>query len=585
MASGAQPSFSELFTPKLVTVLREGYGLDALRADAAAGLTVAVVALPLSMAIAIASGLPPANGLYAAVVGGFLVSALGGSRFQIGGPAGAFIVLVSATVARHGVDGMLAATMIAGVFLALAGFLRLGAYVRLIPYPVTLGFTAGIAVIIFASQLKDLLGLTLDAAEKGPIAEKLLQDGFALSTISPGAVALSLLTIVLIVTLKRARPRFPAILFAVVVATLIAAVFRLDVATIGSRFGGAPQGLPVFRLPSLSPEQIGAVLPDAFSFALLGAIESLLSATVADGMTGRRCRANCELVAQGAANIAAGMFGAMMVTGTIARTATNVRAGARGPVAGMLHAVALLLFLLIAGPAVAFIPLAALAGVLVVVARNMIEDRAIAALFGASRGDALAFAVTFLLTVFRDLTTAIVAGVAIGALAFLHRISQTAALFPGAFVDEDRADAPMGAREADGKDAGAAGVAVYRLSGALFFGSAASLGAALDRVLAGGRVFILDFAEARFVDTSGAHAVKVFVDKARRQGVDVILSGVDIETARALGGAGIAAPLVRFADSVESARALAGAAMASGDEAGDNRPTVQATREPTGDMR
>ncbi|HUQ52099.1 MAG TPA: SulP family inorganic anion transporter, partial [Gammaproteobacteria bacterium] len=333
------PSFAELFTPKLVTVIREGYGWQQLRADALAGLTVAIVALPLSMAIAIASGASPAQGLYAAIFGGFLVSALGGSRFQIGGPAGAFIVLVATTVQAHGLEGLLLATMLAGLMLAAIGLLKLGTYIKFIPYPVTVGFTAGIAVIILSSQVKDLLGLTLAEPEPGELLDKLPVLWRYLPTLDGTTIAVSLATIVVIATLRRWRPQWPGMLLAVAGAAVVTAGAHLDVMTIGSRFGGIPSGLPLPSLPEMSVDKVREVLPSAVAFALLGAIESLLSAVVADGMTGRRHRSNCELVAQGAANVVSSLFGGICVTGTIARTATNVRAGAHGPVAGMLHSV------------------------------------------------------------------------------------------------------------------------------------------------------------------------------------------------------------------------------------------------------
>ncbi|MGH6930903.1 MAG: SulP family inorganic anion transporter, partial [Dongiaceae bacterium] len=264
----AAPTLAELYTPKLVTILRDGYGLGDLRADAIAGLTVAIVALPLSMAIAIASGATPERGLYTAIIGGFIISALGGSRFQIGGPAGAFIVLVAATVERHGIDGLILATGMAGVFLLLLGILRLGSYIKFIPYPVTIGFTAGIAVIIAASQVRDLLGLTLDGKEPGAILPKLAALGSAIGTLNPAAAALSLLTIMVIVGVKRLRPRWPGMLGAVALAALATWLFDLPVETIGKRFGGIPRTLPLPALPALSPEMIRAVLPDALAFAL-----------------------------------------------------------------------------------------------------------------------------------------------------------------------------------------------------------------------------------------------------------------------------------------------------------------------------
>ncbi|MEE2690039.1 MAG: SulP family inorganic anion transporter [Pseudomonadota bacterium] len=547
-------TFAEQFTPKLFTVLREGYGAKEFRADAFAGATVAIVALPLSMAIAIASGVGPERGLYAAIIGGFLVSLLGGSRFQIGGPAGAFIILVAATVERHGLDGMLLATLLSGLMLMLAGFLRLGAYIRLIPYPVTVGFTAGIAVIIFASQIRDLLGLTIAGETGHGLAGTLETAAGGVGTTNPYAVAISLGTVALIVLLRRWRPSLPGILIAVTLAGAAAALFGLPVETIGTRFGGIPSGLPAPALPAFSLEKLAAVFPDAFSFTLLGAIESLLSATVADGMTGRRHRSNSELVAQGAANVGAAFFGAMVVTGTIARTATNIRAGAHGPVSGMLHSLFLLLFMLVAAPLAAYAPLAALAGVLAVVAWNMIEREAIASLVKTSKGDAAALAATFFLTVFRDLTEAIVAGVAIGALAFISRMAGTAALKSGdGLVVPDRPDGAPSSRPAYDPDRVPEGVAVYRVSGALFFGSAASLAIALDKILAGQRALVLDFSEAAFVDSTGAQAIRAFAEKARRQGVAVVVAGAGAETCRALSAAGLSAKSARYAPSLSAA--------------------------------
>lgn len=424
-ATSAQPSqpqaaAAEMFVPKSITVLREGYSLDTFRADVVAGLTVAIVALPLSMAIAIASGTTPDRGLYAAIFGGFLVSLLGGSRFQIGGPAGAFIVLVAASMARHGIEGVLLATMLAGLFLVIAGVLRIGSYIRYIPHPVTVGFTAGIAVIIFASQIRDLLGIALNGKEPGELIPKLVALGRAIGTTNAAAVAISLVTIVIIVGLRKLRPTWPGMLIGVVVTSVAAASLSFPVETIGTRFGGIPQSFPMPSFPAITLAKIEAVLPDAIMFAVLGAIESLLSAVVADGMTGRRHRSNGELVAQGFANIGSALFGGICVTGTIARTATNVRAGARSPVAGMLHSVFLLAFMLLAAPLASYIPLAALAGVLAVVAWNMAEKHEFVVLL--RRWDtALMLLATFLLTIFIGLAEGIAVGALLGALIFLWR--------------------------------------------------------------------------------------------------------------------------------------------------------------------
>jgi SulP family sulfate permease len=412
---------AHLLKPKLATTLAEGYGLRAFRGDAAAALTVAVVALPLSMAIAVASGVSPERGLYTSIVGGFLVSALGGSRFQIGGPAGAFIVLVAATVARFGVEGLLLTVMLSGLMLTLVGVLRLGSLIRHIPHAVTVGFTGGIAVTILASQLKDLAGLRLTGAEPGPLIPKLAALAHAASTVGPATIGLGLGSAALIFLVRRLRPNWPGMLIAVTLASLIAALLRLPVATIGSRFGGLPHGLPMPSLPPVSVRLLLQVLPAALSFTLLGGIESLLSAKVADGMTGRKHRSNMELIAQGLANMASGLFGGISVTGTIARTATNVRAGARSPMSGMMHAAFILAFMLVAAPVARFVPLTALAGVLVVVCWNMAEKTEFLRLLRDWRTAAVLIA-TFGLTLVRDLTTGIVAGCLVAAaLALIRR--------------------------------------------------------------------------------------------------------------------------------------------------------------------
>jgi sulfate permease, SulP family len=385
LAPSRSPRFIELYIPKLHPVLREHYGLLGFRADLLAGLTVAIVALPLSMAIAIASGVSPERGLYTSIVGGFLVSAIGGSRFQIGGPAGAFIVLLAATVDRHGLDGLIIATILSGFMLLALGFLRLGTFIKYIPYPVTVGFTAGIAVIIFSGEIADLFGLKLAGKEPGPIIPKFVALFDAASTVNSAAVAVAALSLGAIVAVRRWRPRWPAYLIAIVLASVVAWAFQLHLETIGSRFGGIPNSLPMPHLPMLSLGKVLDVLPAAVSFTLLGSIESLLSAVVADSMTGRRHRSNAELVAQGVANIASALFGGICVTGTIARTATNVRAGARGPIAGMMHSLFLLLFVLVAAPLATYIPLAALAAILSAVAWNMAEKHQFATLVRASR--------------------------------------------------------------------------------------------------------------------------------------------------------------------------------------------------------
>jgi len=532
------------FLPKLVTTLAEGYGPRQLRADLLAGLTVAIVALPLSMAIAIASGVPPERGLYTAIVGGFCVSALGGSRFQIGGPAGAFIVLVAATVQAHGLEGLILATILSGFLLVAAGVLRLGTFVKFIPYPVTVGFTAGIAAIIFASQLVPLLGLTLPGKEPGPLLDKLPALWAALPTLRPATVALSLASVAALLALKKLRPHWPRMLVVVALASLVAWALGLDVATIGTAFGGIPDGLPAPHLPAMDWAKVQAVLPVAFSFALLGSIESLLSAVVADGMTGRHHRSNTELVAQGVANVASGLFGGFCVTGTIARTATNVRAGAHGPVAGIAHSLFLLLFILVAAPLAAYIPLAALAAVLALVAWDMVAKPAFATLLRASWGDATVLLVTLGLTLFRDLSEAIVVGFALGAVLFIHRMAQAVSV-------EER---PRGPYREEGADPQAV---VFRVTGAMFFGAVSAVGAALDRIGDGHRLLVVDLSGVTLVDSSAANMIETLARKARRQGVALYVAGAAAPLRRALLAHGARPPLVRYAPSSDAA--LAGA--------------------------
>lgn len=563
-AKPAAPTFAELFTPKLVTILREGYGARDLRADAIAGLTVAVVALPLSMAIAIGSGLTPEKGLFTAVVGGFLISALGGSRFQIGGPAGAFIVLISSIVARQGYDGLVIATMMAGAMMMAIGFLQLGTYIKYIPFPVTVGFTAGIAVIIFASQVKELLGLDM-AHEPAELLHKVVAISAAIGTAKPVTIALAAMSIALIVGLRRWKPKWPTLLISVAIAAALTALLGLDVATIGTRFGGVPRSLPAPSLPEINLARIQALLPDALAITLLGSIESLLSAVVADGMTGRRHRSNCELVAQGVANIAAVIFGGMCVTGTIARTATNVRSGAHGPVSGMLHAVYVLAFMAVAAPLASYIPLASLGAVLAVVSWDMAEKHEFGSLLRSGRGDAAVLLTTFGLTIFADLTLAIAAGVTMGAFLFLDRMAKSIEIDTGAqMVPRDQADDAGAERTVYAPTAAGGDIAVYRISGAFFFGATATVGAVLDGIAKLPRAFILDFENVPLVDTSAAKVLRSSVAKLGRAGTTVYFTGARPSVRAVLLKAGLRAPEVHYlasvADAEEAARAVDGAA-------------------------
>jgi SulP family sulfate permease len=545
--------------PKLFTLLRQGYGLGDLRQDAIAGLTVAIVALPLSMALAIASGATPDKGLITAVVAGLLISALGGSRVQIGGPTGAFVVVVFNVIAQHGYDGLIVATMMAGAMLVLAGIARFGTWIKYIPEPVITGFTAGIAVIIFSSQIKDLLGLGMESVPADFVA-KWQAFWAARDTIDPSVMAVSVGALALIIGLRRFLPKAPGFLIAVVASAAVVSLLGLPVETIGSRFGGIPAALPEPSLPSVTWHQLGELLPSAFTIAFLAGVESLLSAVVADGMTGYRHRSNCELVAQGIANCASAVVGGLPATGALARTATNIRSGARTPVAGMLHAVFLLLFMLILAPLASFVPLAALAAVLVIVAWNMSEVHRFRALMAAPWGDRVVLLLTFGLTVAVDLTVAIEVGVVLAAMLFMHRMSEVSAMGPaGALIDEDEDDFGAGAANAADQRADLpAGVEVFRLRGPLFFGVANRFSDTIDRIAGSPRVYILRMREVPLVDATGAGRLKDFVRRARHGGAVVILSGLQPQPLDVLArmdvlGEGVLL-CADFAEAVEAAR-------------------------------
>lgn len=520
-----------LYLPKSVTVLRqEGYGLSAFRADLLAGLTVAIVALPLAMAIAIASGTTPDKGLITAIVAGFLVSALGGSRFQIGGPTGAFIVVVYGVIAKHGFDGLIIATLMAGAILIVAGLAKLGAWIKYIPEPVVTGFTSGIAVIIFTSQIRDILGLEM-ASPPADFIEKMAAFWSARSTVSVPSVLLALAALGGIVSLRRFAPRWPGFLIAVAGAAAVTFALNLPVETIGSRFGGVPTALPMPHLPRVTWERLRELVQPALTIAFLAGVESLLSAMVADGMTGRRHRSNCELVAQGVANIASGLFGGISATGAIARTATNIRAGARTPIAGMAHAVFLLVFMLALGPLLAFVPLASLAAVLVVVAWNMSEQGRFRHLLGGPIGDRVVLVATFLLTVLVDLTVAIEVGVVLAAIIFMHRMAEATGIERGApLLEQDQDDLAGPSRSPYTARAELpSGVEQFTLRGPLFFGAASRIAMAFEAAFPPPKAFIVDFSDVPLADATGAAALSRFIDQCRRHGVFVILVGLHPE--------------------------------------------------------
>lgn len=523
--------------PQLVSLVREGYSGTQLLQDLLAGVVVGIVAFPLAIAFAIASGVRPEQGLFTAIVAGFLISALSGSRVQIGGPTGAFVVLVFGIVQRFGYDGLAVATVMAGVLLVGLGLARLGAVIRFVPYPVTVGFTSGIALIIAAAQVRDALGLRL-AEVPAEFVEKWVAYGRHLDTLEPSALVLCAATIAVVQLWPRVEPRLPGPLVAVVLTTVAAQLLGLPADTIESRFGAVPTNLPLPRLPQVDWAILPDLVPPAISIALLGGIESLLSAVVADGMTGRRHRSNAELVAQGVANIAAPLFGGIPATGAIARTATNVKNGGRTPIAGLVHALTLLVILMVAGRWAGLIPMATLAGILLVVAYNMSEWQLFVGLLRSGpRGDVLVLVVTFALTVFVDLIVAIQAGFVLAAILFMHRmatVTQVRVLTDQ--ICEDEPDRPDQRSEAWARPPG---VEVFEIRGAFFFGSAQTFGEVIGRIQRPPRVVILRMRDVFAIDATGLRALEGIATQFRRQGTLLLLSGVHLQPLDAMLSGGL----------------------------------------------
>jgi len=516
------------FEPKTWTVLREGYRWNDLRADAVAGLTVAIVALPLAMALAIASGTSPEKGLHTAIVAGFLISLLGGSRVQIGGPTAAFIPVVFAVIVKFGYGGLILCTLLAGLMLIAAAVLRLGTLMKYMPQPVVTGFTAGIAVSIFTSQVPDALGLRLPSTP-GDFLGRWSSYFAHLDSWQPAALAVTLLGVAIIVGLRRWRPGWPGFLLALLACALAAWLSPWPLTTIASRFGALPSTLPQFDFPRIPFERTREMLPSSFTIAFLAGVESLLSAVVAEGMTGRRHRSNAELLAQGVANCASALFGGLPATGAIARTATNVRAGARSPVAGMLHALFVLSFMLLLAPWMGYVPLAALAAILVVVAWNISEFESFRHTLSAPKGDRLVLLLTFGLTVFLDLTIAIEVGMVVAAFVFMARMAD--AVEVSAQPATDDTETPGG--DEDQRLRLPPGVEAYQVRGPLFFGAANRLDEVFDQFRANPpRVFILRLREVPVVDASGVHALRMLLQRCRKHDVALVLSGLQTQPLR-----------------------------------------------------
>jgi SulP family sulfate permease len=523
-----------MLVPKLVTTLGT-YDRRQFATDVTAGVIVGIVALPLAIAFAIASGVTPGRGLWTAIVAGFLISALGGSRVQIGGPTGAFVVIVYGIVQKYGLDGLTVATLMAGVLLVVMGVAKFGSVIKFIPHPVITGFTSGIAVIIFSSQVKDLLGLHM-----GDVPAEFLPKWAALvehaSAITPAAILLSAVSLAILLVWPKVSRRIPGPFVALVATTIAAHALHLPVETIGTRFGALTAAIPHPQLPHLTLTQVTALVGPAFTIAMLAAIESLLSAVVADGMIGGRHRSNMELVAQGVANIASPLFGGIPATGAIARTATNVKNGARTPVAGMTHAVTLLLITLFFGRFAANIPLATLAAILVVVAYHMSEWRTFRGELRAPKSDVAVLLTTFSLTVLVDLTVAISVGMVLAAFLFIRRMSAVTnvSILAGGAEDDVSPDPaePWRARIPRG-------VTVFDIKGPFFFGAVETFRETMDQLAERPSLLIIRMRDVSALDSTGIHALRDVARRSRQQGTVVLLADVQPQPHSALTSSGV----------------------------------------------
>lgn len=510
----------ESLLPRSYTILRAGYGSGLFIKDVLAGLTVGIVALPLAMAFGIASGVTPDRGLYTAIVAGFLISLLGGSRYQIGGPTGAFVIIIFNVIYKHGYDGLVITTLMAGAMLLVFGLCRLGTLIKYIPHPVTTGFTTGIGVLIFSSQMKDFLGLAIKDVPPD-FFPKWLTYVQNMGTMHAATVGMGVLALATILLVRRFVPRIPGPVAGVILASVAVWTFGLNVETIGSRFGGIPATLPSLVIPSVTLDQIRHLLPDAMTIALLAGIESLLSCVVSDGMTGDKHNSNMELIGQGVANIASVLFGGIPATGAIARTVTNIRSGGQTPVAGVIHALVLMAFILFLAPLASYIPLASLAAVLLVVSWDMSEVHKFMRVFRAPKSDSSVMLLTFVLTVVVDLTVAVYVGVLLASMLFMRRMSEVTAI-NSCDLAERVGTGGAEIRELDIPD----GVRVYEIDGPFFFGVADRFQDVLSFLEQQPKVFILRMRKVPAVDSTGVNALEIFVRRCQARGIHVLLTGV-----------------------------------------------------------
>ncbi|MGX8797057.1 SulP family inorganic anion transporter [Fusibacter sp. JL298sf-3] len=512
------------FKPKLLTTLKT-YDKAQFLKDLTAGLIVAIVALPLSIALAIASGVSPEKGLHTAIIAGFLISLLGGSRVQIGGPTGAFMVIVYGIVMTHGVDGLIMATVMGGFFMFLMGLFKLGSVIKFIPHTITTGFTAGIAVTIFSSQINDFFGMNLTDVPAA-FLDKWQLYAAHVSAIHWPTVAIGAVALAIIVFWPKTKLKIPGTLVALIVATAITQLFALDIMTIGGKFGELSKSLPAPQLPAFSMEKMSALLAPAMTIAVLGAVESLLSAVVADGMIGGKHRSNTELMAQGVANMASGLFGGIPATGAIARTVTNIKSGGRTPVAGMIHAVVLLLIMLLFMPLAQMIPLTALAAVLMVVAYNMSEWRECAALMKSPKSDILVLTATFLITVFVDLVVAIEVGMVLAAMLFMKRMAEESCVREMTRDTAEEAEHFTPAFDVEVMNALPTGVQMYEINGPMFFGVADKFLEVLNSIDSETEVIILRLRNVPCVDATAIHSMKRFITLCKNKGIQLLVTGI-----------------------------------------------------------
>lgn len=519
------------FIPQLIRTFQAGYTGAMFRKDLMAGLTVGIIALPLAMAFGIASGVTPERGLFTAIVAGFLISALGGSRSQIGGPTGAFVAIVYAIVVRSGYEGLALATLLAAAFLIVMALLKLGSWIQLVPHPLVTGLTTGIALLIFSTQIPDFFGLAVGKVP-ADFVDKWIAYVHHAGTLRPTTLAFSCGTLAFILLIRRFAPKVPWGVAAILVATIFAQVSGIQVDTIYSRFGEIPRSLPVPHLPSLALSwgQLPELFQDAFAIAFLGAIESLLSCVIADGMTGYRHNSHAELLGQGVANFASVLFGGIPATGAIARTVANVKSGGQSPVSGIIHAITLLAILVVAAPWVSYVPLPSLAAVLVMVSWNMSELPHFLRLARGPRADAAILLTAFFLTVLVDITYAITVGMVLASFLFMKRMSREVSLKE----PEDKPDP-----DAISTRTVPESVEVYEIQGPFFFGAASQLKDLMHQMSIAPKVFILRMRKVPFLDASGARAIAEFCENCRKEGTTLLLSGVQGQTAKDLKSYGL----------------------------------------------